>query len=87
MTKVTEQPIPGQNLGFTPEELEAEHVKIVKEKQKIIADLNKISYPLSVTVFSHGKSWTIRNIAFWKAMQEKDEKVVEFMETYLTESK
>ena len=86
MTKKTEL-IPGQNLGFTPEELEAENQRLVKEKLKIIEDLNKIKYPLSVTVFAQNQTWTIRNLAFWKAMADRDEKIVEFMEKYLTEQK
>lgn len=81
-------PIPGQPKGPpSPEELKAEQVRVVEEKKKIIQDLNKIKYPLSTTVFTHGQTWTIRNTAFWKAMQKRDEDIVEFMEKYLTDNK
>lgn len=82
------QPIPGQKVGEpTLEELKANELKMVQEKKRIIDDLNKIAYPLSVTVFSHQQTWTIRNIAFWKAMQKRDTDITEFMEQYLQEKR
>ena len=85
--KVEKQLIPGQAMGFTPEELEAETQRIVKEKLEIIKQLNAIKYPLNATVFGQNQSWTIRNKAFWVAMSDKDEKVIEFMEKYLSSEK
>ena len=87
MTKQTEQVVPGQPLGFTPEELEAENQRITKEKKRIIGELNKIKVPLNVQVLSHHGSWSIRNIAFWEAIKQRDELVIEHMEKYLTEKK
>lgn len=76
------------NVGkFTEEELKAQHEKIAQEKRSIMQDLNKIKYPLNVTVFTHGQSWSFRNKAFWDAMQKRDDEVLEFMETYLNEKK
>lgn len=88
MAKEVEQPLIGvPEGGFTEEDLKAERLRIVEEKKKIIADLNKIQYPLNVTVFTHGAAWTVRNVAFWKAMQKRDEDVLDFMEKYLSENK
>lgn len=84
----TKMPVMGQKVGeMSPEELKAEQQRTVEEKKKIINDLNKIKYPLSVTVFSHHGTWTIRNKEFWKAMQKRDDQIVDFMEKYLTERK
>jgi hypothetical protein len=69
------------------EEIKANHVKEVEEKLKIIKELNSIKYPISATVFTHGKSWTIRNESFWKSMQSRDGMLLEFMEKYLIEEK
>lgn len=77
------QEIPGQDEKFTPEEIKSIREKEVKENIKLISDLNKIKVPLSVTVFKGNRTWSIRNIAFWKAMNDRDDKVVEFMEKYL----
>lgn len=81
-------PIPGQNVGEpTEEELKNEMQRIVEEKRSIIADLNKIKYPLSATLFTHNGTWTIRNVAFWKALNKRDEDIIKFMEQYLIEKK
>ena len=72
---------------FTEEELKAEKERIAQEKIKIISDLNKIKYPINATVFTHGQSWTVRNEAFWKAMQQKDEDLLKFMHNYLSETR
>lgn len=77
------QKLPGQDEKFTPEELKTIREKEVKENLKLIEDLNKIKVPLSVTVFKGNQSWSIRNIAFWKAMNDRDDKVIEFMEKFL----
>lgn len=88
MTKKTDQPIPGQTIGeFTPEEIKAEQKRQIEQKKKIIAQLNEIKHPLNATIFDQGGAWTIRNTAFWIAMQKRDEDVIEFMEKYLTEKK
>lgn len=68
---------------FREEDLKAIKRKEVEENKRIIQDLNKIKYPLQVTVFKGSRPWTIRNIAFWEAIRDKDEKVLEFMEKYL----
>lgn len=67
---------------FKPEDLKAEQERIAIEKRSIIRDLNKIKHPISATIFTHGKTWTIRNIAFWQAMNKRDDEIVNFMETY-----
>lgn len=72
---------------FTEEELKAERKRIVEEKISIIRDLNKIRYPLQVTVFAHGKPWSIRNEEFWKVFKKGDEDVMDFMLRYLMEEK
>lgn len=88
MAEQEKVPIPGTPIGeMTPEELKAEQQRIVDEKLKIIKDLNSINYPISATVFTHHSTWTIRNIAFWNAMKNRDEKTIEFMEKYLTDNK
>jgi len=69
------------------DELKSIAQKGIDEKLEIVANLNKIAYPLSVTVFSHGGPWTIRNIAFWKELQKGDENMLKFMTEFLTESK
>jgi len=75
-----------QKLGkFTPEELKAEEERIIIEKRSIIRDLNKINHPISATVFTHGRTWTIRNISFWQAMNKRDEEKKDFMEKYIKE--
>lgn len=68
---------------FNPEELKAEQERIRQEKLQIISDLNKIKYPLNVTVMAHGKSWTIRNKSFWDALKQNDDEVVAFLENYI----
>lgn len=72
---------------YTPEQLKAEKQRIATEKLQIIADLNKIKTPLSVTVFGQTQTWSIRNVAFWRAMAAKDTEVTKFMEQYLLENK
>jgi len=72
---------------FTEEELKNAQEKITAEKLKIIKDLNKIKYPLSVTVFSHHGTWTIRNETFWQQLKKRDETMIDFMEKFLTEKK
>jgi hypothetical protein len=78
---------PGSTLGFSEEELKAERDRIAAAKRKVIADINKINVPISYTVYDHNGTWSMRNVAFWRAIQQKDEKVVEFLEKYLTENK
>ena len=68
----------------TPEEIKANQEKVVEEKKQIIADLNKIKYPLNVTVLSHHGPWTIRNTTFWEMLKKRDKDVVEYMEKFLT---
>lgn len=72
---------------FKEQELDARTLKEIEEKRSIIEALNQIKYPINATVFSHGMTWTMRNIAFWQSLKGKDEKVQEFIETYLTERK
>ena len=80
--------IPGQFEGeFTEEKLLAENQRIAKDKKRLIGEFNKINTPLMVTVYDHGKPWTIRNKAFWKALQQRDDIMTEFMEKYLSEAK
>lgn len=84
MTKKIEQAIPGHPVGeFKEEQLKSVREKEIKENLKLIEDLNKIKVPLSVTVFKGGSSWSIRNIAFWQAMKDRDEQVIKFMYDYL----
>lgn len=81
-------PIPGQKVGPpTEEELKAERQRAIDEKLKIIKDLNSIAFPISATVFTHGQTWTIRNKAFWKQLQGKDDHVQKFLLDYLSEQK
>lgn len=87
MTKAEKMPIPGIPQGFTEEELLAERQRVAEEKKKIIEDLNKIKFPLSVTVFAHNQPWTIRNIEFWKQLEKRDKDMYEFMVNYLIEQK
>lgn len=88
MAEVKKQSVITKEVGdFQEEELKATEQRIVEEKLQLIADLNKIKVPLSVQVFSHHGSWSIRNKAFWQAMNGRDDKVMEFMEKYLTEKK
>lgn len=70
---------------FQNEELKDNHKLIVEEKLKIISQLNEIKVPLQATVFAHGKTWNIRNIAFWQVFKKGDSDIVEFMEKYLQE--
>lgn len=69
------------------EDLKSNQEKIVIEKRKIIADINKIKYPLNVTVFSHDRPWSIRNVEFWNQFKKRDDQIIEFMEKYLKEEK
>lgn len=72
---------------WTPEEIKAEEQRIAQQKRSIIRDLNKINYPISATVFTHNRTWTIRNISFWQHMNKRDEEILDFMEKYITEEK
>lgn len=81
-----DEKIPGIPEGPpTEDELRAVAERTAEEKLRIINDLNKISYPINATVYTHNASWTIRNKAFWKAFEQKDKEVVEFMNKYLTQ--
>lgn len=88
MAKNVDEPIPGKPVGqFTPEQLKAEQVREVEQKRSIIRDLNKINYPISAQVFTHSRTWTIRNMAFWQAMNKRDEEIIDFMEKYIKDEK
>ena len=70
---------------MTEEELKSIQQKQAEQKKALIAELNKIAVPVQATFFIEPRPFTIRNIAFWKEMQKKDEMVTEFMDKYLTE--
>jgi hypothetical protein len=76
-------PIPGVPVEASEEQLKAEKQRMVDERLKIIDQLNQIKLPLQVTVFSPQGPWTIRNVEFWKFLQQKDEQVTKYMEEYL----
>jgi len=82
---VKETTVPGEPMQMSQEELQANKQKTVTEKLKIIDDLNKMNVPVSATVFSHGQPWSIRNKAFWKELQGRDESIIKFMQQYLTD--
>lgn len=81
-------PIPGHPVGEMQQEvLLNEKQKMAEEKLAIIEEINKLSFPCNVTVFTHGESWTFRNSKFWKLMQKKDDDVNKFLVEYLTNTK
>ena len=69
------------------EEMKSNARKAIDEKLAIIKSLNAIKYPLNVTVFSHGKPWSIRNESFWKEFKKGDEGMIKFMMDFLSEEK
>lgn len=85
--KTIDETVPGIPTEMTEEELIANREKTVREKKYIINQINDISVPASVTIFSHGGPWTFRNVAFWEIFKKGDEDIVDFIEKFLSEKK
>jgi len=77
---------PGEDLKFQEQELKAEKVRVVERNKEIVKILNTIGEPVMATIYTAEGRWSIRNIAFWKAMEKKDNGVVEYMEKYLKDA-
>jgi hypothetical protein len=73
---------------MTPEQkLKSNQEKIILERRRIIEELNKINVPINASIISGDQTWSVRNIAFWRALKKRDDLVVEFIDKYLTEKK
>lgn len=49
------------------------------EVNKVAEHLNAIEIPLTATMYSEGMKYSLRNIAFWKALKKADEKFIELI--------
>ncbi len=57
--------------------MEANRDKEIRDIKKIVKQLNDIHYPINATVYSHGKQWSMRNIAFWESLKEREAGLLE----------
>lgn len=64
-------------------DLKANHEKKREEINKAADILNEIKLPANCTFYSHGMVWSIRNIAFWESLKQRDEEFMKLINTQL----
>jgi hypothetical protein len=60
-------------------DLRKQHEIDAQRKREICEIINQIDEPISFTVHQATGNWTMRNIAFWKKLRDKDEQVTEYI--------
>lgn len=62
------------------DQLEANRSKRKRDVKRVADTLNKIQFPVTATVYSHGMQWTIRNVAFWEALKKQEEEFMDLIQ-------
>lgn len=55
-------------------------------KRKICEAMNQFDEPISFTIHQRTGNWTMRNIAFWKKLNEKDQDIIDYLTEILAEN-
>jgi hypothetical protein len=72
--------IPGKNVDKQEAiDMRSQMEKDAILKREICEAMNKFDEPISFTVHQRTGNWTMRNIAFWKALHDKDQDVIDYL--------
>lgn len=66
-------------LNESTEQLKSNSERKAEEINKAVDILNEIKIPANCTFYSHGMVWSIRNIAFWESLKNRDKEFLELI--------